>query len=87
MADAALGATPARKVAPSRTDGKKAIKWAFPYALKRGPTLFLNRSLRSATATTVILNNTKAKWHAHLLKLEQQSEAAGPALLRMLNGF
>ena len=27
------------------------------------------------------------RWHARLLKLEQQNEAAGPALLRMLNGF
>ena len=27
------------------------------------------------------------KWHARLLNLEQQNEAAGPTLLRMLNGF
>ena len=27
------------------------------------------------------------RWHARLLKLEQQNEAAGPALLRMLNGY
>ncbi len=27
------------------------------------------------------------KWHARLLKLEQQNEAAGPTLLRMLNGY
>ncbi len=27
------------------------------------------------------------KWHARLLKLEQQNETAGPALLRMLNGY
>jgi hypothetical protein len=27
------------------------------------------------------------RWHARLLKLEQQNEAAGPGLLRMLNGY
>ena len=27
------------------------------------------------------------RWHARLLKLEQQNEAAGAALLRMLNGY